>query len=81
MRALFSSVLAGLLLLSATGVQAQTPGFAVGAEDGGVVGVVGADNGRTVPTVTIATNKTHPTNVTFRPKFGRWGVGQVVVGR
>ena len=70
MRALFSSVLAGLLLLSATGARAQSLALAAGAGEGVMVSeALEADNGRTVPTVTMTSNKTHPTNVTFRVTF------------
>ena len=68
MRALFSSVLAGLLLLSATGVRAQTPGFGVGVGEGVMVsGAVRADHNRGVPTVTSMTSSARDdvTNETF----------------
>ena len=66
MRALFSSVLAGLLLLPSTGVRAQTPGFAAGAEDGRVAEGVRADNSRGVPRVTSMTSSEKDrTNETF----------------
>ena len=70
MRALFSSVLAGLLLLSATGVQAQSLALAVGAGSDGVVsGVVGAELGRGVPTLTMTTDAQKPISGTFTVEF------------
>ena len=50
MRALFSSVLAGLLFITATGVRAQVPRFAAGAGEGVMVsGEKGAGMARGVP--------------------------------
>ena len=70
MRALFSSVLAGLLLLSATGVRAQTPGFAAGGdEDLMASGKSGAGVVRGVPTVRMTTNAPRPTSEAFTVTF------------
>ena len=70
MRALFSSVLAGLLLLSATGAQAQSLALATGAGSDAVGSeAAGADNGRVPPRVSMRSNKTHPTNMTFTVTF------------
>ena len=68
MRALFSSVLAGLLLLSATGVQAQSLALAAGAGSDGVVsGVVGAGGGPRGPEGDddLQRGRGSPTNETF----------------
>ena len=68
MRALFSSVLAGLLLLSATGAGAQSLALATGVGSDAVVsGVVGADAGGARPTV--AMDAQVPTNQTFTITF------------
>ena len=69
MRALFSSVLAGLLLLSATGVRAQVPGFAGGVGDGRVAGDARAERARAVPTLTMYTDTSQPLNETFTVNF------------
>ena len=66
MRALFSSVLAGLLLLPSTGVQAQSLALAAGAGSDGVVsGVVGAGGARGVPRVTMTSSEPNVTNEEF----------------
>ena len=66
MRALFSTVLAGLLFITATGLRAQVPRFAAGAEDGRVAEGVRADNSRGVPRVTSMTSSEKDrTNETF----------------
>ncbi len=69
MRALFSSVLAGLLLLSATGVRAQVPGFAGGVGDGRVAGDARAERARAVPTLTMYTDTSQPLNEKFTVNF------------
>ena len=70
MRALFSSVLAGLLLLPSTGARAQSLALAAGAgSDGLVSGVVGAGGPRGVPTVDMDSDASHPTNQTFTVTF------------
>ena len=54
MRALFSSVLAGLLFITATGVRAQVPRFAAGAgEDLMASGATRAERARGAPRVTM----------------------------
>ena len=66
MRALFSSVLAGLLLLSATGARAQVPGFGAGVGEGVMVsGATGAGMARGVPKITMDSSKRNVTNETF----------------
>ena len=66
MRALFSSVLAGLLFITATGVRAQVPRFAAGAGEGVMVsGEKGAGMARGVPRVTITSSETDVTNEEF----------------
>ena len=70
MRALFSSVLAGLLFVSATGVGAQARAFGVGLGDGGVVsGVVGAEPARVAATLSMDTDAKQPLNTTFTVNF------------
>ncbi len=70
MRALFSSVLAGLLLLSATGAMAQVPGIAAGVGEGVMVsGKTGAGVARGVPTVDMTTNAPRPTSEVFTVTF------------
>ena len=70
MRALFSSVLAGLLFVSATGVGAQARAFGVGVGDGGVVsGVVGAEPARVAATLSMDTDAKQPLNTTFTVNF------------
>ena len=71
MRALFSSVLAGLLLLSATeAARAQVSALAGGAGEGVMASAAtGAGVARGVPTVTMTTNVSTPTNTTFTVTF------------
>ena len=70
MRALFSSVLAGLLLISATGVRAQSLALAAGADSDVVVsGVVGAKPARVAATLSMDTDAEQPLNTTFTVNF------------
>ena len=70
MRALFSSVLAGLLFITATGLRAQVPGFAAGAGDGVMVaGAVPMERAGAVPTLTMDTDPSQPLNDEFTVNF------------
>ena len=70
MRALFSSVLAGLLLLPSTGARAQVPGFAVGGdEDLMVSGAVRAEPARVAATLSMDTDAEQPLNAEFTVNF------------
>ena len=69
MRALFSSVLAGLLFISATGVRAQVPGFAAGAGSDAGSGEVGVVEGGARPTVDITASPTGTKIETFTVTF------------
>ena len=70
MRALFSSVLAGLLFLSATGVRAQAPGLAGGEGEGVMVaGAVPMERAGAVPTLTMDTDPSQPLNDEFTVNF------------
>ena len=76
MRAWMPWVVAGVVLLPQTGVQAQQAPFedgggerAVGVEGGSDGNVAGRGGVRGVPTVTMTSNMSHPTNEVFRITF------------